>query len=155
LPIVNVSWDDAKSYVAWLSRITGKRYRLLSEAEWEYAARSEPPSAGSPQPDTVAGAATPATRTSIRLVGVKKANGFGLHDMADNVSEWLEDCFNSRYTTDMPADGSAQTGVCSYHVIRGGANGEGNATGASVRKPAPAKLRQNTVGFRVARRLDQ
>ena len=127
-PVINVSWKDAKQYVAWLGRITGKDYRLLTEAEWEYAARANPPaghtthfsfgnddavldqyawfaldSDGQPHP-----------------VGEKKPSRFQLYDMHGNVSEWVEDCYQDNYR-DADPNGAAWTGGnCTHRVIRGG-----------------------------------
>jgi formylglycine-generating enzyme required for sulfatase activity len=153
LPVINVSWEEAKSYVAWLSRITGKSYRLLSEAEWEYISRSELPSALPTQVNATAGNPGLGKKTSARLVGLGTANGYGLYDMAGNVSEWVEDCFSSREASGAPADGSARAGTCGYRVVRGGSNSEGDATGVANRKAAPAKLKHGSIGFRVARDL--
>ena len=113
-----MSWEDAKAYVGWLSRKTGERYRLLSEAEWEYAAR-----AGTTGPfhfgatistdqanyngNTAYGAGRKGVhRRKTVPVGKFSANGFRLHDMHGNVREWVEDCRHVRYT-DAPTDGRA------------------------------------------------
>ena len=132
-PVMNVSWNDAKSYVAWLSRKTGKRYRLLTEAEWEYAAR-----AGTTGPFhfgntistdqanydgnyTYGPGRKGVDREKTVPVGSFPANRFGLHDMHGNVWEWVEDCRHDSYTG-APSDGSAWTtgGECSRRVLRGG-----------------------------------
>jgi formylglycine-generating enzyme required for sulfatase activity len=123
-PVLDVSWNDiVTEYLPWLSRKTGKAYRLLTEAEWEYAAR--------------AGTATryafgdTITRSLARYlpdgggwktaeVGSFPANAFGLHDMHGNLGEWVQDCESDSYDG-APTDGSARiTGACNFRVIRGG-----------------------------------
>jgi len=111
-PVAGVSWNDAKMYVEKLSRMTGKIYRLPSEAEWEYACRAggREEYCGSEAIDSVAwhgaliGNGNSGGKT--HPVGQKKANDFGLHDMSGNVSEWVEDCYHSGYDGG-PVDGSA------------------------------------------------
>lgn len=125
-PVINVSWDDVQEYVAWLSKITGKHYRLLSEAEWEYAARAGATTAFSWGDDLGQGNANcngcgsewDNQRTA--PVGSFKPNAFGLYDMHGNVWEWVEDCYNNDYRG-APSDGSSwTTGDCNRRVIRGG-----------------------------------
>ncbi|HEX5613025.1 MAG TPA: SUMF1/EgtB/PvdO family nonheme iron enzyme, partial [Burkholderiales bacterium] len=154
-PVVNVSWSDAQQYVAWLSRRTGKRYRLLSEAEWEYAAR-----AGSQVRywwgnDTGQGEAN-CSGCGSRWDGLRAApvgsfppNPFGLHDMNGNVSEWVEDCHR-----DAPSD--AKMFDCSLisgrRLIRGGGwRDVPHATRSSARAAASVMYSDNRIGFRVAR----
>ncbi len=99
-PVINVTWDDAKKYVAWLSKLTGKSYRLLTEAEWEYAARAGSTTAFSWGDDIGMGNAncdgcgSQWDRKQTAPVGSFAANAFGLHDMHGNVWEWVEDCWN-------------------------------------------------------------
>src|SRR5262249_7834856 len=96
MPVINVSWEDAKAYVAWLSQVTGKAYRLLSEAEWEYAARAGTTTRYSWGDDAVAGDANcDGCGGGWKLqqtapAGTFKPNAFGLHDMHGNVWEWVE-----------------------------------------------------------------
>lgn len=125
-PVIDVSWNDVQKYVQWLSRETGKVYRLLSEAEWEYVAR-----AGSatnyPWGDALGtnqancdgcGSRWDAKRTA--PVGSFEANAFGVFDIGGNVWEWVEDCWNDSYRG-APSDSSAWTiGDCGRHVVRGG-----------------------------------
>ncbi len=134
-PVVCVSWKDAKSYVKWLSGKTGKRYRLLSEAEWEYVARG-----GTTGPFHYGGTITTDQanydgnykygsgskgmyREKTVGVGSFPANDFGLHDVHGNVWEWVEDCWHENYKG-APTDGSAwereSGGDCRYRVLRGG-----------------------------------
>ena len=121
MPVVNVNWNHAQAYVNWLSTKTGKEYRLLSEAEWEYAAR-----AGTQTPYHFGDAASPRLANvgesvgEAVAVGSYPANAFGLHDVHGNVWEWVADCWNSSYGG-APGDGSAWTnGECEQRVLRGG-----------------------------------
>ncbi len=142
-PVVCVSWDDAKAYIAWLSQKTNKSYRLLSEAEWEYAARAGSSTARywGASPDTACAYANvmdaagksqvPGISWEVHncndgsaytaAVGSYKPNAFGLYDMIGNVWEWTEDCWNRSYAG-APSDGAAwTTGECSVgRVLRGG-----------------------------------
>jgi formylglycine-generating enzyme required for sulfatase activity len=153
-----VSWDDAQQYVAWLSRKTGKSYRLLSEAEWEYAAQAgtgreaeATPGAGQANCD---GCGSQWDDKQTAPVGSFAANAFGLHDMLGNVWEWTADCWNDSHAG-APADGSArQGGDCSRRVLRGG-----SWSSLPVYTRSADRLRNTTgsrvdvVGFRVARTL--
>ncbi len=111
-PVEGISWNDAKMYVEKLSRMTGKIYRLPSEAEWEYACRAggRQEYCGSDAVDSVAwhGALLGSGNSEGKThpVGQKQANAFGLHDMSGNVAEWVEDCYHSRHNGG-PVDGSA------------------------------------------------
>ena len=158
-PVINVSWDDAKAYVRWLSRKTGEEYRLLSEAEWEYVARAGTTgkyhfgSSLSPSRASYGG-----DRDGTAPVGSYAANGFGLHDVHGNVWEWVEDCWNESYHG-APADGSAwETGDCSQRVLRGGSWHESPwflRSASRLKGPAGGRDRHtyNILGFRIARML--
>jgi formylglycine-generating enzyme required for sulfatase activity len=125
-PVINVSWDDAKAYVAWLSKKTGKTYRLLTEAEYEYAAR-----AGTqgryPWGNDIGkknancdGCGSQWDNKQTAPVGSFRPNDFSLYDMVGNVWAWTEDCYHGSYNG-APGDGSAWTsGDCSHRVMRGG-----------------------------------
>jgi formylglycine-generating enzyme required for sulfatase activity len=125
-PVINVSWHDAQQYVTWLSRRTGKPYRLLSEAEFEYAARAGSTTAY-PWGDDIGkgnancdGCGSQWDRKQTAPVGSFAANAFGLNDMQGNVFQWVEDCVNANYNG-APTDGSAWiTGNCDGRVVRGG-----------------------------------
>lgn len=165
-PVINVSWDDAKQYVAWLSRKSGKSYRLLTEAEWEYAAR-----AGTTTPfptgrtittaqanfngdHTYGGSARGQNRQRTVEVGSFAANQFGLHDMHGNVWEWVEDCWHAYYSG-APSDGSAWTTACtdgSRRVVRGGSWGNNpEYLRSAVRSWYSAGDRDYYLGFRLGR----
>jgi formylglycine-generating enzyme required for sulfatase activity len=171
-PVIYMSWDDAEQYVAWLAKTTGKAYRLLTEAEYEYAMRTgtsmEYPWGNDIKLNGEAmancngcgsqwdGKQTAPVGTFIggRFVGSFPANAFGLYDMMGNVWEWVEDCYHSSYLG-APADGSAWiSDDCSLRVLRGaswdygvwnirsGARGRGTPSG-----------RNGKFGFRVGRTL--
>ena len=151
-PVVNVSWNDAQSYIGWLRRKTGKPYRLLSESEWEYAARANTVSAyywgaraGSTMAKFSAGDGT-------APVGSYVPNSFGLYDMSGNVSEWAVDCLNRSYGG-APTDGSAwTTGDCDLRALRGGAwNSSPDNLRSANRDWDATGFRVNRNGFRVAR----
>jgi len=158
-PFACVSWDDAKAYTAWLSRKTGKGYRLASEAEWEYAARAGTTTArhwGDAVGQNNAncdGCGSRWDEKSTAPVGSFRTNAFGLHDMIGNVWEWTEDCWNENYSG-APADGSSwQTGNCQRRVLRGGSwiSRPWNARSAG-RNWILTGIRINSdIGFRAAR----
>jgi formylglycine-generating enzyme required for sulfatase activity len=159
-PVIHVNWIHAKQYVAWLSKQTGKPYRLLSESEWEYAAR-----AGS---DTVYswgnrirignancyGCGSEWDNRQAAPVGRFPANAFGLHDMHGNVWEWVEDCWPRSYDG-APADGSAWTaGDCNARVVRGGSwKTDPQYLRAAYRDRNTPAGRNSGLGFRVKRTL--
>jgi formylglycine-generating enzyme required for sulfatase activity len=155
-PVINVSWDDAKSYVAWLSRKTGKSYRLLSEAEREYVTR-----AGTTTPfwSGPTMTATQANYGGHRTVAVDsyQPNPWGLYQVLGNVSEWTEDCWHDNYNG-APTDGSAWTsGDCSSRALRGGSFTVGPAFGRAAlrQQQGSTKRANNYIGFRVARTLPE
>lgn len=155
-PVINVSWEDAQQYLSWLSRKTGQIYRLLTEAEWEYAARS-----GTKTPYWWGDDITPKQANyddsgveQTTVVGSYRESPFQLCDMIGNVWEWTEDCWNRTYVG-APADGSAWTaGDCSRRVIRGGSwvNDLRNLR-CSSRGRYLSNKRDGNVGFRVVRTL--
>ena len=159
-PVINVSWDDAKAYVRWLNRKTGKQYRLPSEAEWEYAARAGTTTRynwGDDIGRNRANCANCGSRWDLKQtapVGSFAANPFGLHDVHGNVWEWVEDCRSGNYKG-APTDASAWTdGDCSSRVLRGGSwfDGPRNLRSAD-RIRFRAGNRHFGFGFRVARTL--
>jgi formylglycine-generating enzyme required for sulfatase activity len=158
--VIYVSWDDAKLYVAWLSRITGKPYRLLSEAEWEYAARAGSTTAYSwgdeiGQGNANCGRCGSQWVKQTSPVGSFKPNAFGLYDMHGNVWQWVEDVYHSGYKAAWK-DGSAwiEGGDTSQRVDRGGSwNSDPRSLRAAQRGWNTAGYRHKFLGFRVARTL--
>lgn len=153
-PVSNVSWDDAQAYVQWLNSRGEGRYRLASEAEWEYGARA---GGGTPFASGAMVTATEATygARAPMLVAAHGANAFGLFDMHGNVAEWVEDCYAPNYDL-APGDGEAvEADECGRRVSRGGAfSDQPAALRAAARQPAQPNLRSASIGFRVARTLD-
>lgn len=161
-PVINVTWYDAQQYVLWWSRMTGKHYRLLTEAEYEYAARAGTQTIY-PWGDVIgvanancAGCGSRWDNIETAPVGSFPPNRFGLYDMVGNVWEWVEDCFHDSYT-DAPSDGSAwlKGGNCDSRMIRGGSwRGVPDTVRSSNRDPSPADRPGFSLGFRVARILE-
>ncbi len=179
-PMIYVSWLDAKAYVGWLSRRTGHRYRLLSEAEWESASRAGTTTPFSTGPTittdqanfdgnyTNDGSPKGEFRKKTLPVGSFSANGFGLHDVHGNVWEWVEDCWHRDYVG-APTDGRAWTSGCGAwvrRVVRGGswydfpwyirsAFRVSNSVYNLNKSLNPVGIRfMDRVGFRVAKTLD-
>ncbi len=155
-PVINVSWSDAKQFAEWLSRKTGKRYRLLTEAEWEYVARAGTTTAYSTGATIAASQANfGASRNQTAPAGSYGPNAFGLYDVHGNVWEWTEDCWNASYAG-APSDGSARlSGDCSQRVIRGGSWIIGpRVVRSAFRNWYTTDYRFNYFGFRLARTLE-
>jgi formylglycine-generating enzyme required for sulfatase activity len=154
-PVTNVSWEDAQAYLDWLNeRVGAQRYRLATEAEWEYAARAGEAGAYAYGPRVTLTQATYRTRQTTPA-GAHEANAFGLFDVHGNVSEWVEDCYAPTYDL-APIDGAAvQADDCQRRVYRGGGFGDqAPILRAAARRTAAADVRMQGVGFRVARALD-
>jgi formylglycine-generating enzyme required for sulfatase activity len=149
-PVINVSWEDAVAYAEWLSVQTGKRYRLPSEAEWEYACRAgteTPWSFGSEQAKLGEYAWYRVNSgDQTQPVGEKKPNPWGLHDVHGNVFEWVQDCWHGTY------DGSPIVGAAwEERVVRGGSWGSGpGLLRSAYRSGYFAVSRNNILGFRLA-----
>jgi formylglycine-generating enzyme required for sulfatase activity len=170
-PVINVSWGDARQYVAWLANKTGKPYRLLTEAEWEYAARGVT-KASEPHAPFSTGATINYRQANYDAnfkygsgqqgiyrqktldVGSLPKNAFGLHDMHGNVWEWVEDCYKDSYRG-APTDGSPVTSAnCSLRILRGGSwNYYPQLLRAAYRYATASGIRTENAGFRVARAL--
>jgi formylglycine-generating enzyme required for sulfatase activity len=156
-PVVKVSWADARAYVGWLSQITGQRYRLLSEAEWEYVAR-----AGTATEYSWGDGYDPKMGSVDLMDGPKPVgrfppNAFGLYDVHGNAWEWVNDCWHENYSG-APSDGSAWSsgGDCKRRVLRGGSWSDNLSDRRSaVRIGGSAGSRDNDNGFRVARTLSR
>jgi formylglycine-generating enzyme required for sulfatase activity len=160
-PVINVNWDDVQQYVTWLSKRTGKSYRLLSEAEWEYAARAGTSTKyfwgdeiGQNNANCV-GCGSQWDRKQTAPVGSFGANAFGLYDMHGNVTEWTQDCYHKNYEG-APEDGSAwiTSGDCQYRVMHSGSwlYGPYNLRSA-YRVAFEAIYRLSDLGFRLGRTL--
>ena len=160
-PVIHVSWKDAKEYVDWLSERTGEMYRLLSESEWEYAARAGIDSAyywGAEAGEARANCG----RCGGRWGGAQTApagsfppNGFGLFDMSGNVWEWVEDCGHPDYTG-APSNGSAwlKPGDCRLRMLRGGSWDDAVArVRSAIRYWEFVDTRRDVIGIRVGRTL--
>jgi formylglycine-generating enzyme required for sulfatase activity len=159
-PVVSVSWDDAQQYVAWLSKMTGQPYRLLTEAEWEYAARAGTTTSyywgdeiGTGNANCK-GCGSPWDNKQTSTVGSFKPNAFGLYDMAGDVYQWVQDCYNNSYNG-APTDGSPWTGGdCSRRSMRGGSWSDApQFLRAASRGRAASGGRFSNLGFRVGRTL--
>ena len=150
--------SDLRAYAAWLSKQTGKTYRLPAESEWEYAAR-----AGSLEQYWWGGAADTVPANCFNCgskwggsrtapVGSFAANNFGLHDMAGNVQEWTQDCYRAGYV-DAPVDGSARLAPeCTQRAVRGGAYTSPQDSLRSARRGQyDQDTRLDNLGFRVVR----
>jgi formylglycine-generating enzyme required for sulfatase activity len=163
-PVVGVDWYDAQQYVDWLSKQTGKAYRLLTEAEWEYAARAGTTTAYSWGDDVKLDGKTmancfdcgsPWDDKETAPVGSFAPNAFGLNDMLGNVWEWVEDCYHDGYDA-APTDGSAWTaGDCKERISRGGSWGDFPQVllRTAFRLRTPPVNRYEGLGFRVERTL--
>ena len=156
-PVENVSWDDIQAFLRELNA-GGGRYRLPSEAEWEYAARGGSQSrgykyAGSDHPNAVAWYWDNSGERT-HPVGQKQVNELGLYDLSGNVWEWVQDCWNERYAG-APSNGQAwERGDCSRRVLRGGSWKIGPRTLRSANRVRNTPgLRYNDYGFRITRSL--
>jgi len=153
-PVINVSWEDATAYASWLSKLSGKSYRLPSEAEWEYAARSNTTTEyywdGQGEAKDFAWL-DDNSDSKTHPVAEKKPNAFGLYDMSGNVWEWVQDCWNDNYQN-APIDGSAWESLsCSCRVLRGGSwYNEQDLLRSAYRDRFLPGIRNNDIGFRLA-----
>lgn len=160
-PVINVSWLDAKAFASWLSQKTGQKYRLPTEAEWEYAARGGTTTTywwgqevGSRQANCQT-CGTGETQKTL-AVGSFKPNPFGLYDTSGNVAEWVEDCWHPDYRG-APADGSAWSEPqCQLRVLRGGAfDSEAIYVSSSSRFRYDYDVPYSANGFRLLRELSK
>ncbi|MYH30413.1 MAG: SUMF1/EgtB/PvdO family nonheme iron enzyme [Acidobacteria bacterium] len=159
-PVINVSWEDAQAYVAWLSDETSDDYRLPSESEWEYAARAGTTTRYSWGQDigrnraNCGGCGSRWDGDETAPAGSFAPNAWGLHDMHGNVNEWVEDCRHENYARG-PRDGTAWTsgGSCDRRGLRGGSWRDGDLR-AAKRGWNSRGYRSHSLGLRVARTLD-
>jgi formylglycine-generating enzyme required for sulfatase activity len=160
-PVINVSWQEANHYAAWLSRMTQRPYRLLTEAEWEYATRATTDtrySFGDDEAELGDYAWYDAnSENRPHAVGEKKSNAFGLYDVHGNIWQWVADCYAKSYLDALP-DGSASRTHCAEdrRVARGGSWDTRAANLRSARRGwYAADRRAQVLGFRLARSLTQ
>jgi formylglycine-generating enzyme required for sulfatase activity len=159
-PVINVSWQHAKEYVAWLSHETEKAYRLPSEAEWEYACRAGPRRRYSFGDAITPGNANYADSDLGRTseVGRYPANPWSLHDMHGNVLEWVEDDYHENYQG-APTDGSAWKETPSnprrWVLLGGSWHFSSRSCRSAYRDGDAASLLDDNIGFRVARTLSK
>ncbi len=153
-PVSGISWDDAESYVTWLSRETGHHYRLPSASEWEYAARAGTSTMyfwGDELGENKANCLNCQSKYNGELapVGSFPANAWGLYDLHGNVWEWSKDCIDSNSAP--PANGMPKLfGNCDMRELRGGsANSDGWSIRAGARASALRKTQNPDVGMRV------
>lgn len=157
-PVINVTWQDAKDYATWLSVQIGQPYRLPTESEWEYAARSgnkQEKWAGTDDETRLGDYAVYAANSGYRtaVVGSKQDNSFNLKDMSGNVFEWVEDCWHENYQG-APGDGTvweeAGGDYCTLHTIRGGSwHNSPRSLRASSREGYTIDFRNFNLGFRL------
>lgn len=146
-PVVGISWEEAMGYCEWLSKQEGKKFRLLTEAEWEYAACGGAVKKTTTTEETgwYAGNTDAA---STKPVGTKKANSFGLYDMGGNAAEWCADWYEKAYYTGSPATNPTGPAQGSRRVVRGRSFGD-DPKPLTFRYNLPPKTKNITVGFRI------
>jgi sulfatase modifying factor 1 len=158
-PVGNISWNDAVAYCIWLSKMTGKKFRLPTEAEWEYAAKGGSLSkgykyVGGNNLDEVAWYLDNA-RATLHLGGQKLANELGIYDMAGNMREWCSDWYGNTYYKTSPAEDPAGPERGKDRVVRGGAWGsEANRMRISYRNSEFPYNAAKDFGFRIATSSD-
>jgi formylglycine-generating enzyme required for sulfatase activity len=153
-PVDQVGWNDIQLFIKKLNEKTGKRYRLPSEAEWEYAARSGGKAekySGGDVIDAVAWYDNNADQKPHK-VGTKQANGLGIHDMSGNVWEWVNDCYRDNYYKESPKNDPQGPACNDKYVLRGGSwfNTGKNADVAFRLRDNPGFSYHFTFGFRLA-----
>ena len=154
-PIENVSWDDVKGFIEKLRDKTGKRYRLPTEAEWEYAARSGGMGAkwsGTNDVNKLTEYAWYADNAATKThpVGQKKPNSLGIYDMSGNVSEWVMDRYDEKYYKQSPKENPRGPASGGYRVLRGGIFYDiARHTRTTSRDEYPQTYRISCVGFRL------
>ncbi len=153
-PVENVSWDDTQQFIAKLNLQAGRRYRLPTEAEWEYTARSGGKREEWPGTSNLQDLGDYAWYSNnlgeTHPVGEKKPNGLGIYDMSGNVWEWCQDWYNYVYYKESPRDNPQGPGSDTFRVLRGGSWGNNHLTvRASDRYGDTPWHRDSSIGFRV------
>ena len=160
-PVTGVSWDAVQAFIKKLNTLSGKNYRLPTEAEWEYAARGGTKSkkfeyAGSNDINAVAwtsaNSGSNARRSNAHPVGQKEANELGLYDMSGNVFEWCNDWYDENYYGKSPGNDPKGPATGPYRVIRGG-NWASESAASRVAARPPVKVGWGAIGFRLASSL--
>ena len=158
-PVTDVNWDDVESYINWIAKKTGKKYRLLTEAEWEYIARAGSSAYyywGDAMEDGRINCCGEHPIEKMTKVGALPPNAFGVYDTLGYIWQWTEDCWHATYDR-APTDGSSWEvdGDCKLRVMRGGDyQSPSHIASLSDRNFAPIAYRWYSVGFRVARTID-
>lgn len=166
-PVIHVSWNDALAYTQWLSKTTGKKFRLPTEAEWEYAARAGTSTTywwGEDEAEAKgkANCRRGCLSNFSGLFGSKTApvgnytpNLFGLYDMSGNVSEWVQDCYQDNYNNASSTGAAAEEKQCTGRVVRGGSTKDNvQHLSTSARDNIPSGYLNETLGFRVVMELN-
>jgi serine/threonine-protein kinase PpkA len=166
-PVIHVSWEDANSYAQWLSKTTGKKFRLPSEAEWEYVSRAGNTSRywwGDSEQDAKgkANCRRGCSSSFSGLFGSKTApvgsylpNAFGVHDTAGNVSEWVQDCYAENYANANPNGRALDQKQCQGRVVRGGSTKDNiQRLSSSARDNIPSGYLNESLGFRLVMELN-
>lgn len=156
-PVEEVTWDDAQDFAKKLNNLSGKQYRLPTEAEWEYAARSGGKNekwAGTSDESSLTRYAwyDKNSESSTHKVGLKKPNGLGVYDMNGNVWEWCQDWFNEDYYHDSPKDNPLGSSNGEQRVVRGGGVKNPFLAEVAVRSKMKPDFKEGrgSVGFRLA-----
>lgn len=166
-PVIHVSWDDAVAYAQWLTKTTGKKFRLPTEAEWEYAARGGSTTNywwgdNEAEAKGKANCRRGCSSNFSGLFGSKTApvgsyspNAFGIYDTAGNVSEWVQDCYQDNYKNASNTGSALEEKQCAGRVVRGGSTKDNvQHLISSARDNIPAGYLTETLGFRLVMELN-
>jgi formylglycine-generating enzyme required for sulfatase activity len=154
-PIENVSWNDIQDFIEKLNEKTGRYYRLPTEAEWEYAARSGGKGAkwsGTNDMHELAEYAWYADNAEKKThpVGKKKPNSLGIHDMSGNITEWVRDRYDAKYYKQSPKENPRGPQSGGYRVLRGGSFYDNlRYIRTTYREEYPQSYRISSIGFRL------